>query len=55
MIELQQWAMRKRDLPEIILKVVMSLSRGHKMKVKLGSELSKEFLVQVDARQESVL
>ena len=39
--------MRKKGLPELILKVVMSFLLQSKSKVRVGSKLSKEFLVQV--------
>ena len=39
-----QWALRKKGLPEIMVKVVMSLYEGLKTKVKVGSESSKSFM-----------
>ena len=39
--------MRKKGLPELIVRAVMSLYHGAKTKVGEGSELSEEFLVQV--------
>ena len=50
-----QWALRKKELPEILLKSVMSLYEGLKTKVKVGSEFSKEFYVEVGVHQGSVL
>ena len=50
--------MRKKDLPELIVRAVMCLSHGAKTKVRVKffrSELSEEFSVQVGVRQESVL
>ena len=38
-----QWALRKKGLPEILVKAVISLYEGSKMKVKVGSKFSKEF------------
>ena len=48
-------AIRKRGLPEVIVRAVMSLYHGAKTKVRVGSELSEEFLVQVGVHQGSVL
>ena len=53
--KVMEWEMRKKDLPEIIVRVVMSLYHRAKTKVRVGSELSEEFLVQVDLNQKSVL
>ena len=47
--------MRKKDLPEIMVKVVMSVYEGAETKVKVGSGLSEEFSVKVGAHQRSVL
>ena len=38
---------KEKGLTEVIVRVVMSFSRGAKMKVRLGSEFSEEFLMQV--------
>ena len=35
-----QWALRKKGLPKILVKAVMSLYEGLKTKVKVGSEFS---------------
>ena len=43
--------MRKKGLPELIGRAVMSLCRGAKTKAKVGSELFEEFLVQVGVHQ----
>ena len=50
-------AMRKKDLPEVIVRAVMSLNYSAKTKVRMGSKLSEEFSVQVGVglHQESVL
>ena len=50
-----RWAMRKKGLPEVIVRAVMSLYQGAKTKVRVGFELSQEFLVQVGVHQGSVL
>ena len=47
--------MRKKGLPEIIVRAVMSLYHRVKTNVRLGSELSQEILVQVGVHQGSVL
>ena len=46
--------MRKKGLLEVIVTVVMSLYHGAKKNVRVGSELSEEFLVQVGTHQGSV-
>ena len=48
-----EWAMRKRCIPEAIVRAVMSLYEGAKTRVKVGLELSKEFEVKVGVHQES--
>ena len=53
--KVMEWAMRKRGLPELIVRAVVSLYRGGKTKVRVGSELLEEFLVQVGVQQGSVL
>ena len=50
-----EWAMRKKGLPEILVKAVMSLYKGAETKVRVGSGLSEEFSVKVSEHQESVL
>ena len=47
--------MRKKGLPEVIVRAVMSLYHGAKTKVRVGTQLSEEFLVQVGVHQGSVL
>ena len=53
--KMMEWAMRKKSLPEVIVRTVMSLYQGAKTKVQMRSEISEEFLVQVSVHQESVL
>ena len=53
--KVMEWAMRKRGLAEVIVRVLMSLYHGAKTKVRVGSELSEEFLAQVGVHQESML
>ena len=47
--------MRKKGLPEILVKAVMSLYEGAETKVRVGSGLSEEFSVKVGVHQGSVL
>ena len=53
--KVMQWAMRKKGLAEVIVRAVMSPYHGIETKVRVGSELSQEFLVQVGVHQGSVL
>ena len=50
-----QWALRKKRLPEILVKARMSLYEGSKTKFKVGSEFLKEFYVAAGVHQRSVL
>ena len=45
--------MRKKGLSEVIVRAVMSLYHGAEAKVRVGSELSKEFWAQVGVHQKS--
>ena len=45
--KVMEWAMRKKGLPEILVKAVMSLYEGAETKVRVGSSLSEEFSVKV--------
>ena len=47
--------MRKRGIPEVMVKAVMSLYEGEKTRVRVGLELSEEFKVKVVVHQGSVL
>ena len=42
-----EWAMRKKGIPEVMVRAVMSLYEGAKTRVRVGLELSKEFEVKV--------
>ena len=53
--KVMEWVMKKKGLPEVIVRAVMSFYHGTKTKVRVGSELSEEFLVQVGVHQGSVL
>ena len=48
-------AMRKKGLPEILVKAVMSLYEGAETKVRVGLGLLEEFSVKVGVHQGSVL
>ena len=52
---IKQWTLRKKVLPDILVKREMSLYEGSKMKVKVESEFSKNFNVVVGVYQGSVL
>ena len=41
--KVMEWATRKKVLPKVIVKVVMSLHHRAKTKVRVGCELSQEF------------
>ena len=47
--------MRKKGIPDILVRSVMSLYEGEKTRVKVDSELSDEFEVKVGMLQDSVL
>ena len=49
-----QWALIKKGRPEILVKAVISLYEGSKMKVKIGFEFLDEFSVVVGVHQRSV-
>jgi len=53
--KVMEWAMRKKELPEVIVKAVMSLYEGAKTRVRIESGLSEEFPVEVGVHQGSVL
>ena len=48
--KVMEWVMRKKGLPEVIARAVMCL-HGAKTKVRVGSESSEEFLLQVGVHQ----
>ena len=48
-----EWAMRKRGIPEAMVRAVMSLYEGEKTRVRVGLELFEEFKVKVGVHQES--
>ena len=50
-----EWAMRKKGLSEVMVRAVMSLYDGAKIRVRMGSAQSEEFEVKVGVHQGSVL
>ena len=50
-----QWTLRKKGLPQILVKAMMSLHKGSKTKLKVGSVFSEKFSVVVDVHWKSVL
>ena len=50
-----EWAIRKKDLSEVMVRAVMSLYDGAKTRVRVGSAYSEEFKVKVGVHQGSVL
>ena len=53
--KVMKWALRKKSLPEVLVKAVMSLYEGSRTKVRVGSGLSEEFGVRVGVQQGSVI
>ena len=49
------WAMRKKRIPEVLVRSVISLYEGAWIRVRVYSELSEEFEVKVWMHQGSVL
>ena len=50
-----KWALRKKGIPDVLVRSVMSLYEGEKTSVGVDSELSEEFEVKVGMHQGSVL
>ena len=50
-----EWAMRKKGIPEAMVRTVMSLYEGATTRVRVGLELCEEFEVKVGVQQGSVL
>ena len=50
-----EWALRKKSLPEVLVKAIMSLYEGSRTKVRVGLCLSEEFEVRVGVHQGSVI
>ena len=53
--KVMEWAMRKKGLSEVIVRVAMSLYDGAKTRMRVGSAYSEEFEVKVGVHQGSVL
>ena len=49
-----EWTLRKKGLPEVIVRGMMSIYYGEKTKIGVGSKLSEEFLLQIGVLQGSV-
>ena len=50
-----QWTLKKKGLSKILVKAVMSLCEGSKIKVEVGSKFPDEFYVAVGVHQGTVL
>ena len=50
-----EWVMRRRGVPEVLVKAVMKMYEGAKTKVRCGNTLSESFPVEVGVHQGSVL
>ena len=50
-----EWAMRKKGIPEVLVRAVIGLYKGAKTKVKVGTHLSEDFEANVVVHQRSVL
>ena len=46
-----EWALRKKGIPEVLVRSVMSLYEGAKSRVRVDSELSEDFEVKVGMHQ----
>ena len=53
--KVMEWAMRKKDLSQVIVRAVMSLYDDAKTRARVGSALSEEFKVKVGIHEGSVL
>ena len=53
--KVMKWAMRKKDLSEVVVRAVMSWYDGAKTRVRVEFAYSEEFEVKVDVHQGSVL
>ena len=50
-----EWALRKNEIPKVLVRTVLCLYEGAKTRVRVDSELSEEFEVKVGMHQRSVL
>ena len=55
LMKMLEWAMRKKGMPEVLVRSVMILFEGAKTSVRVDSELTEEFEVKVGMHQGSVL
>ena len=53
--KVMEWAIRKKDLSEVMIQAIMSLHDGAKTRVRVGSAYSEEFKVKVGVHYGSVL
>ena len=53
--KVMEWAMRKKNLTEVIVRAVMSLYDDAKTRVRVGSAYSEEFEAKIGVHQGSVL
>ena len=53
--KVMDWTMRKKGLPKLNVRAVMTLYHGATTTVKMGTELTEEFLVKFGVHQGSVL
>ena len=51
--KVEEWAMKKKEIPEMMVKAVMSLYKKETTKIKVGSGYSDKFLVKADVHQGS--
>ena len=52
---MSEWAMRKKGIPEVLVRTVMCLYEGAKTRVRVDSKLSQELEVKVGMHKGSVL
>ena len=50
-----EWAKRKKQIPEVFVRSVVSMHDGTKTRVRVDSEMSEEFEVKVGMHHEPVL
>ena len=50
-----EWALRKKGIPDAIVRSMMNLLEGAKTRIRMNSDLSEEFEVKVEMSKGSVL
>ena len=55
LMKVLEWAMRKKGIPDVMVRSLMSLYEGEKTRVRVDSQLSEEFEVIVEMHQGPVL